>query len=470
MEGKLPGSEHIPCDQWVSRLTETRARCPVLLGEYLAAHTVRSWGFGQVLGNRNAAESLFGDCAQRVIGHHGNESPITGDHTSTAPEISTQRLVVATVLCQTYHHMVKTGLLYAYIASEESVVFLAITPDAPGDLCYHFVDSRSGGQLATISNSGRDTLPAQLTTLWWLALEAEPQTRQWSRNAENAQPKWPSASRTATAVNTACGLASSLSFPPFRQDTPSKRKRDASPPRRTTANKVNGSNTEAPTQSLPYCTQACLLGLTNGGPLDPRCPNTPLHNTKGGSHHVLDPRRVRIILRAQIAEDLDHGCECLDIYGLFGATGVLFKMSMAEYGYVFVAKGVQEVDENALETEYQVYCDLARFQGRLIPVYLGMMDLVHPYWLISGAVVTKMMLMSWAGQSLWDCKPEGVDVDKEVGKTRAILRGAGLYHQDIRDPNLVWNEEVGGMMLIDFESASVSPTERRLPKPAKTSD
>lgn len=88
------------------------------------------------------------------------------------------------------------------------------------------------------------------------------------------------------------------------------------------------------------------------------------------------------------------------------------------------------------------------------------MGLAQPCWLISGAVVT----CSWAGRSLWDCKPEGVDVDKEVDKTTAVLEGAGLVHGDVLPVNLLWNEEVGGVMLIEFETAFVEP------KPPKPSD
>jgi hypothetical protein len=97
-----------------------------------------------------------------------------------------------------------------------------------------------------------------------------------------------------------------------------------------------------------------------------------------------------------------------------------------------VAKGVHEVDE-----EYAVDSELSRFQGWLVPVYLDMIDLVQPYWLVSGAVVTRMMLMSWAGQSLRMCKPKSMDVDKEVIKSTAALEGAGLDHDGIRPDNVL---------------------------------
>ncbi|KAK3296487.1 uncharacterized protein B0H64DRAFT_374568 [Chaetomium fimeti] len=144
--------------------------------------------------------------------------------------------------------------------------------------------------------------------------------------------------------------------------------------------------TNAPSHSLPYCTRAWLLGLAHRKALDPSCPNTPLHNTEGGSRHLLSVCDISALLRTQVEKDLDDGCRYLDMYGMFGAIGALFKMTLAGYGYTFVAKGVQEVDNDALKRESEVYPGFIHFQGRFIPVYLGMMDLVQPYGLTSGAM------------------------------------------------------------------------------------
>ncbi len=87
-------------------------------------------------------------------------------------------------------------------------------------------------------------------------------------------------------------------------------------------------------------------------PFDPACPNTPAHSRQGYlSHHLISASEVCLRVRDRLARDLDHGCECLDKHGMFGATGALFKMTDPTYGYIFVAKGVQEVNASTLADE-----------------------------------------------------------------------------------------------------------------------
>ncbi|KAI5309129.1 hypothetical protein KEM55_003985, partial [Ascosphaera atra] len=52
---------------------------------------------------------------------------------------------------------------------------------------------------------------------------------------------------------------------------------------------------------------------------------------------------------------MDHDCQCLELYGMFGATGALFKIALTGYGYCFVAKGVQRAHRKRLETETVAY-------------------------------------------------------------------------------------------------------------------
>ncbi|KAK0713950.1 hypothetical protein B0T26DRAFT_622576, partial [Lasiosphaeria miniovina] len=140
-----------------------------------------------------------------------------------------------------------------------------------------------------------------------------------------------------------------------------------------------------------YCTHACLLGLCRKGPFDPACPNTPVHSRQGYlSRHPISASKVCLRVPDRLARDLDHGCECLDKHGMFGATGVLFKMTGPIYGYTFVAKGIQKVDANYLKGEALIYSHCRELHGIRIPVYLGTIDLVHPYPLRSLAIVSHM--------------------------------------------------------------------------------
>lgn len=77
---------------------------------------------------------------------------------------------------------------------------------------------------------------------------------------------------------------------------------------------------------------------------------------------------------------------------------MLSKVTLTEYGYTFVAKGVQ-TNEHDDAHEINIYSHIAALQGRYVPVYLGSITLARPYPLVSLAKVTKMLL-SWAGTSL----------------------------------------------------------------------
>ncbi|KAL1954528.1 hypothetical protein VTO42DRAFT_1088 [Malbranchea cinnamomea] len=147
---------------------------------------------------------------------------------------------------------------------------------------------------------------------------------------------------------------------------------------------------------------------------------------------------------------------------MFGATGVLFKITVTGYGYTFVAKGVQSVDESLLEHESRVYARLAPLQGTRIPVCLGIITLQRPYPLVSLARVTQMLLMSWAGDALgaksW---PDSVDISAEQQKTLQALASSGVRHDDARDANLVWNPERQLVMAIDFDRTTILSTRKR---------
>lgn len=212
------------------------------------------------------------------------------------------------------------------------------------------------------------------------------------------------------------------------------------------------NNESAPPQ---YCTQACLVGLLHGHPLDPNCPNNPRHRRgTAATIHPITAEDLTTLTRKQLARNLDRDCICLERWGVFGATDVLFKITLTKYGYTFVAKGVQAVDEPALAHEARVYARLAPLQGTRVPVYLGTITLQRPYPLAAMARITHMMLMSWAGERLEEkCWPEGIDIWAEQTKTVQALESFGICHFDVHEANLVWNAERQLVMAIDFDKA-----------------
>lgn len=168
-------------------------------------------------------------------------------------------------------------------------------------------------------------------------------------------------------------------------------------------------------------------------------------------------------VRDRLAHNLDDGCECLDKYGMFGATGVLFRITDPTYGYVFVAKGVQEVDTHVLFEEASIYTHCLELQGTRIPVYLGIISLVYHYPLCSTVAVTDMMLMSWAGPTLTTSTTTAMQASpREIDTAVELLERHGIEHDDIREANLTWNDEVGGgFMVIDFDRAFIRPAKRQ---------
>ncbi|KAK2744192.1 hypothetical protein FQN55_006876 [Onygenales sp. PD_40] len=458
-------------DRWGICELPDKAHITVFVGEYKAAHKLRRGTFTRVFSS--AGEDLFLDTLKRL--------------SSAIVDTEKEHAVVARVLCQTFHYMITAGLKYGYVTSGEALVFLMLDESDPQTLYYHLssiVDSvgdppseRLDVQYGPVS---------QLSTFAMLSLESEPQTPQWIQEAQSQLYQWPILPMDLTLTNPPLRPQSSCRDPNFEEtyssssdeghkDTDSDYRPPLQPRKQisqlqsteTEPDRRRSSRTQRNTQrpTLPYCTQACLIGLSQGRPLDRSCPNVAFHRQGSSSPtHLISKEKLCIFVRNQLARNLDENCECLDKMGLFGAVGVLLKITLTGYGYTFVAKGVQAVDEKLLFDEARVYAHLSKLQGVTIPVHLGNIKLVHTYPLVSCATITSMMFMSWAGQSLHS-KDYGSDVNIEFQQQRSIeeLAAAGLVHDDLRRANLVWNQERQRVMVIDFDQSSIirSPRSRR---------
>jgi hypothetical protein len=218
--------------------------------------------------------------------------------------------------------------------------------------------------------------------------------------------------------------------------------------------------------TLVYCTQACLLGLKRGGKKDPNCPNADLHRRQDvadgdsvdAERHPISAKELRERLVQQLAEDMDRNCYSLEPYGMFGAIGALFKVALSEFGYCFVGKGVQRAHRKRLQKETVAYGLLEECQGRLVPVNLGIIRLVDEYWTMCGAHISHMMLMSFAGQSLWHHGRQTGNYELyrlEMMRTLEEIKPYGVLHGDENNNNMVWNEELQRVMVIDFDHSVV---------------
>ncbi|KAK2796241.1 hypothetical protein FQN50_009631 [Emmonsiellopsis sp. PD_5] len=458
-------------DRWGIRELPGEICITVFVGEYKAAHKVTHGTFKRVFSS--AGEDLFLDTLKRL----------------SSPFVDTEKehIIVARVLCQTFHYMIIAGLKYGYVTSGEALVFLMLDENDPQTLYYHL--SSVGDSVGDPPSRNLDVQygpVSQLSTFAMLSLESEPQSPQWVQDAKSQLYQWPVLPMDLMLTNPPLRLKSSCRDPSFgetytsssdegHKDTDTDYRPPPQPRKQmsqlqsteTEADRRRSSRTQRNTQrpTLPYCTQACLVGLSQGRPVDRSCPNVTIHAQGSSSPtHLISKEKLCILVRNQLARNLDENCECLDRLGLFGAVGVLLKITLTGYGYTFVAKGVQAVDEKLLFDEARVYAHLSKLQGVTIPVHLGNIKLVHTYPLVSCATITSMMFMSWAGKSLHS-KDYGPDVNIEFQQQRSIeeLAAAGLVHDDLRRANLVWNQERQRVMVIDFDQSSIirSPRSRR---------
>ncbi|KAH8742673.1 hypothetical protein F5883DRAFT_723029 [Diaporthe sp. PMI_573] len=230
-------------------------------------------------------------------------------------------------------------------------------------------------------------------------------------------------------------------------------------------------------QDTPYCTQKCLLGLVNGGFLDPRCPNMPLHSRQPNNHrshcrgpsracarHPIDHAEFLELLWEQLERSLDDGITPL---GQGGARGVLFKATLLAYGYTFVSKGTVRAFVKDLEHEAAVYERLQPIQGRHVPVFLGAIDLRSMnriYYYDHRVYVIHMTFLSWGGDDLDPTGIVGGAEEQLEGKAMRSLRAMhqqGVIHKDVRRANMLFNAEINGVMMIDFERALLVEPPRR---------
>ncbi|KAB5560312.1 hypothetical protein GE09DRAFT_1173007 [Coniochaeta sp. 2T2.1] len=183
-------------------------------------------------------------------------------------------------------------------------------------------------------------------------------------------------------------------------------------------------------QDRPFCTQQCLLGLAH--------------------LNRLEFLRLR---RAQLAVDRGHEADCTPLH-LSGSRGSLFKVRLSSHGYTLVAKGMESLDRAFLQHENNIYDRLQDIQGKHVPVCLGSVDLVRPYYYDRG-VYTRFMFLSWAGQPLFDgaYRSSKADVVAAVTSMFKAVHGLRVLHRDAEPRNILYDANSGKLMVVDFERA-----------------
>ncbi|KAK3315532.1 hypothetical protein B0H66DRAFT_577300 [Apodospora peruviana] len=329
--------------------------------------------------------------------------------------------LTAAVVTQLFSYMVGKGIRYGYVCTGQVFVFLYI-PDDPATVFYH-VCVPNLDVIEDDKNRLHRTAVAHVFAFILQALRTPPPPQSWHDAVERLDT-W---DRQKPATSGASGGATS----------------GASSGRGSGGERVGRPDI----QDRAYCTHQCLIGLALGGPMDQSCPNAPCH----GPRHI---SRVDFLhlLRAQLARDRGRDADSAPLY-LAGAVGSLFKVRLSTHGYTLVAKGVESANRGRLQNEEDIYNQLSAIQGRHVPVCLGLIDLVLPYY-CDGRVSKHFLLLSWAGQPLSKCvdRVDKVVVRDAITMAYSEIHRLGVFHRDAEVRNVLYDRNV---MVVDFERAEV---------------
>ncbi|KAM6513630.1 hypothetical protein FALCPG4_016013 [Fusarium falciforme] len=205
-----------------------------------------------------------------------------------------------------------------------------------------------------------------------------------------------------------------------------------------------GTNVRPNIRDRPYCTHDCLRGLAFGGPMDEKCPNLANH---GNIHITL--REFLRLARDQLAIDRGKDADCVPLY-LSGSRGALFKFRLSSHGYTLVAKGVESMDTKHLRYENKIYSHLQDLQGKFVPVCLGVVDLIKPYYFDSG-VYEDFMFLSYGGRPVLKGLGEvNTDVANEILTALGRLHQHGVLHRDAEPRNVLYDKRTGRCMIVDL--------------------
>ncbi|KAI9146620.1 Reticulocyte-binding protein [Paramyrothecium foliicola] len=198
-----------------------------------------------------------------------------------------------------------------------------------------------------------------------------------------------------------------------------------------------------------YCSHKCLRGVAFGGPMDEKCPNAKQH----GDKHINQVDFLRLI-REQLAIDREADADCMPLY-LSGARGSLFKIRLTSHGYTLVAKGVESMDVGPLNHENEMYGRLGDLQGEYIPVCLGLIDLIEPYYYDCG-VYKHFMFLSYAGRPvIRELGTMTANVADHILNALNRLHKRGVLHHDAEPRNVLYDRCTGKCMIVDLMLAEV---------------
>ncbi|CAG8161735.1 unnamed protein product, partial [Penicillium nalgiovense] len=434
-----------------------------------------------------------------------------------------ERLVCST-LVQEYHVMIQEGLEYSYVTNGIARVLLHVPRDTPSTLYYFFCDPN--GEVNPEDEYYSHLLKtsvARTLCLCLMAFRSPTRGQEWRNSTRSELPLWttsfdhtrsqipkaelqqtlPHSDSTAieytspessssyeppssppgspTAAGRRVSTRSQASCAPLgvqhRSQSPDSSGSDSnqatgrkrgfsqvtSSPSAQRAGRQqdlrNNQGTQARYCDAQFCSQRCLVGLQTGGVLDDCCPNVMLHRrSKDDLHHPITPEDLVRLLKTQLDENIDR---CTPLGGC-GAYGAPFKLTCTIYGYTVVGKGTTSGLWKEVSREAQVYQILRKAQGSAVPVFLGTIDLAKIYFLHGAGEIRHMLVMGWGGESTasMELTPS---LHREIRRSNKEIKALGIIHEDLRRDNILWNEELGRALIIDFHRSTLKsrPTLQR---------
>ncbi|PGH08937.1 hypothetical protein GX51_00994 [Blastomyces parvus] len=429
-------------------------------------------------------------------------------------EIRHRRLVAA-VITQAFSYMIKASVEYGYVSTGEAFIFLHFKADEPGTVYYYLsapeqdVGKETGftGEAEGDDNRLHMTAVGQVLAFALRAIQTTPHDQKWKNWAASQLNTWvvteedlhlPSPEKDEKPPTPYRPLKSAQMF---ARDSPvrtrSKAARSTCKPtsllQNTSGDDDNESESDPDSPSrrprrpadvmvvIPpppnwvssykgpvckdgarrYCTQKCLLGLVNGGPLDRTCPNVREHGTEV---HKIDHPTFLSLLKAQILQEVVDpwtqplGCESLHRHG---ARGALFEVILFQYGYTLVGKGFPPEFGHYLRHEKALYNHLQPIQGVHIPVCLGTIDVSkRPMFYDGIADIPHLLFLAHAGTEVSKCDVAEAQIVSAASEALQAIHALGVLHRDAETRNMFWSAEDENVLVIDFERAEILLPER----------
>ncbi|KGY15887.1 hypothetical protein PABG_11133 [Paracoccidioides brasiliensis Pb03] len=432
-------------------------------------------------------------------------------HHDETEEVRHRRLVAA-VITQAFSYMIKAGVEYGYVSTGEAFIFLHFKADEPGTVYYYLsVPEQDVGKETGFTGEAEDddnrlhmTAVGQVLAFALRAIRTTPHDQKWKDWAASQLNTWvvteedlylptpekdekpptpyrplksaqifvrnsPVRTRSkaarSTCKPTSLSQKSSGDDSKSDPDSPSQRPRRPAdvmvviPPPPNRVSSYKGPVCKDGTRR--YCTQKCLLGLLNGGPLDRACPNAKEHGTEV---HKIDHPTFLSLLMAQILQEIVDpwtqplGCESLHRHG---ARGALFEVTLFQYGYTLVGKGFPPEFGRYLRHEKALYNQLQPIQGVHIPVCLGTIDVSKRPMFYDGITdIPHFLLLAHAGTEVLKCDVADVQIVSAASEALQAIHALGVLHHDAETRNMFWSVEGQNVLVIDFERAEILRPER----------